>query len=248
MQKRWKIRPTPEQEAITLRKSLRISYTLCKILVQRGINTYEKARDFFRPNIDHLHSPWLMKDMDKAVQRILKAVSSKEPIMVFGDYDVDGTTSVACMYRFLKQFHTEVCFYVPDRYKEGYGVSKKGIDLAAEKGIPLIIALDCGIKSVELVAYAKKLGIDFIICDHHLPDEILPDAAAILNPKQRGCEYPYKELPGCGVGFKLISALAEKLGLPRENTWQFLDLVAISIAADIVPLTGENRVLATLGL
>src|SRR5688572_22527376 len=189
-----------------------------------------------------------MKDMDKAVSRIGSAINANEKILVFGDYDVDGTTSVACMYQFLKKQHPHTEFYIPHRYREGYGVSKAGIDFANENGYTLIVALDCGIKSVELIRYAKELGIDFIVCDHHLPDDVLPDAVAILNPKQKSCTYPYKDLCGCGVGFKLISALCMHLHLPQEVAYDYLDLVATAIAADIVPMTGENRVLTYYGL
>jgi single-stranded-DNA-specific exonuclease len=189
-----------------------------------------------------------MKDMDKAVERIIAAINGNEKLLVFGDYDVDGTTAVACMFQFLKKVHTDLEFYIPHRYKEGYGVSKAGIDYARENGITLIISLDCGIKSADLITYAKDIGIDFIVCDHHLPDEVLPPAIAILNPKQSDCNYPYKELCGCGVGFKLMSALTEKLNLPADSAFQYLDLLATAIAADIVPMTGENRILAFHGL
>lgn len=229
-------------------RDLRINRVLCSILVQRGIETFDQARDFFRPQLGHLHDPFLMKDMQKAVDRIQQAIASQEKILVFGDYDVDGTTAVACMYRFLKGIHPDTDFYIPHRYREGYGISKAGIDFAHENGFSLIISLDCGIKSIDLVAYAKSLGIDFIICDHHLPDEELPPAVAILNPKQHDCPYPYKELCGCGVGFKLITALSVARGLPAETPYEYLDLVATAIAADIVPITGENRVLAFYGL
>ncbi|WP_300596894.1 single-stranded-DNA-specific exonuclease RecJ [Niabella sp.] len=248
MEKRWNILQ-PDAETVTaLQNTLKINRVLCKILVQRGIRTFEEARLFFRPQMEQLHSPWLMKDMDKAVERVLAAFRNQEKILVFGDYDVDGTTSVAAMYRFLKTQYSAVDFYIPHRYREGYGVSKAGIDFAKENGFSLIIALDCGIKSVDLVQYAHTLQIDFVICDHHLPDTIVPDAAAILNPKQRDCAYPYKELCGCGVGYKLITALCEKLELPAAFPYQFLDLVATAIAADIVPITGENRILAYYGL
>ncbi len=248
MERRWNIL-TADQSAITaLQQSLKISYTLTKILVQRGIDTFDKAKSFFRPQLSDLHSPWLMKDMEKAVDRILMAFEKKEKILVFGDYDVDGTTSVASIYQFLRSQYEAVDFYIPHRYKEGYGVSKMGIDHAKENGFELIISLDCGIKSVELIAYAKELGIDFIVGDHHLPDKELPNAVAILNPKQSDCNYPYKELCGCGVGFKLMMALAERLGLPESSYLQYLDLVATAIAADIVPMTGENRVMAFYGL
>jgi single-stranded-DNA-specific exonuclease len=231
-----------------LQKELRIHPVLCNLLVQRGIETFEEARKFFRPDLSDLHDPWLMKDMDKAVQRIMLAFSRNEKILVYGDYDVDGTTAVACMYQFLEKIYPAVDFYIPHRYREGYGVSKAGIQFAVENGFTLVISLDCGIKSVELVGYAKTLGIDFIICDHHLPDEELPEAVAILNPKQKDCNYPYKELCGCGVGFKLITALSDRMELPGDQYFSYLDLVATAIAADIVPLTGENRVLAFYGL
>jgi len=248
MQKRWNISEADNQVVTSLYESLKVPKVLCKIFVQRGIDTYEKAKDFFRPQLTELHSPWLMKDMDKAVDRVISAFNSNEKILVFGDYDVDGTTSVACMYQFLKKNYSNLGFYIPHRYREGYGVSKAGIDYAKENGFTLIIALDCGIKSVDLITYAKEIGVEFIVCDHHLPDEILPPAVAILNPKQIDCNYPYKELCGCGVGFKLISALTEKLNLPAESTFEYLDLLATAIAADIVPMTGENRVLAFHGL
>jgi len=248
MQKRWKILEAEEAKVDTLFSSLKINKTLCRILVQRGLDNFELSKSFFRPQISDLHSPWLMKDMDKAVMRILQAFEQKEKILVFGDYDVDGTTAVACLYQFLKLIYPSVEFYIPHRYREGYGVSKAGIDYAKENEITLIISLDCGIKSVELITYAKELGIDFIVCDHHLPDQMLPPAIAILNAKQVDCKYPYKELCGCGVGFKLAQALAEKLNLPAESYLKYIDLVAIAIAADIVPMTGENRVLAFYGL
>ncbi|MEI7627217.1 MAG: single-stranded-DNA-specific exonuclease RecJ [Bacteroidota bacterium] len=248
MQKRWKILEADEAKVDALFSSLKINKTLCRILVQRGLDNFELSKSFFRPQISDLHSPWLMKDMDIAVMRILQAFEQKEKILVFGDYDVDGTTAVACLYQFLKLIYPSVEFYIPHRYREGYGVSKAGIDHAKENEITLIISLDCGIKSVDLIAYAKELGIDFIVCDHHLPDQILPPAIAILNAKQVDCKYPYKELCGCGVGFKLAQALAEKLNLPPESYLKYIDLVAIAIAADIVPMTGENRVLAFYGL
>lgn len=248
MQKRWNILSADEAKVDALFSSLKINKTLCRILVQRGLENFEQSKSFFRPQLTELHSPWLMKDMDKAVNRILQAFNQKEKILVFGDYDVDGTTSVACLYQFLKAVYPDVEFYIPHRYREGYGVSKAGIDFAKEHGITLIISLDCGIKSVDLIAYAKELGIDFIVCDHHLPDQILPPAVAILNAKQADCKYPYKELCGCGVGFKLAQALAEKLNLPADAYLKYIDLVAIAIAADIVPMTGENRVLAFYGL
>jgi single-stranded-DNA-specific exonuclease len=248
MQKRWNILPADEEKVDALFSSLKINRTLCRILVQRGLDNFDLSKKFFRPQLTDLHSPWLMKDMDKAVNRILLAFSQNEKILVFGDYDVDGTTSVACLYQFLKNRYEPVEFYIPHRYREGYGVSKAGIDYAKENGITLIISLDCGIKSVELITYAKELAIDFIVCDHHLPDQILPPAIAILNAKQIDCSYPYKELCGCGVGFKLATALSEKLNLPAESYLKYIDLVAIAIAADIVPMTGENRILAFYGL
>ena len=250
MQKRWNILSADTETVNTLQKSLNINVALCKILVQRGIDTFDKAKQYFRPELSQLHDPWLMKDMDKAVDRVLSAIEKNEKILVFGDYDVDGTTSVACMYKFLQKIYLpqNVEFYIPHRYREGYGVSKMGIDFAKENNFSLIISLDCGIKSIELIAYAKTLGLDFIVCDHHLPDEELPPAIAILNPKQKDCNYPYKELCGCGVGFKLISALSQRLNIPETEYLSYLDLVATAIAADIVPLTGENRVLAFYGL
>ena len=248
MQKRWSIQVDDKQRTNSLHQALKIHPVLCKILSQRGIDNFENAKEFFRPGLSTLHDPWLMKDMDKAVARIISAINSNEKILVFGDYDVDGTTAVACMYQFLKTFHDHVDYYIPNRYKEGYGVSKMGIDFAKQNDFDLIVSLDCGIKSVELITYARSLGIDFIVCDHHMPDSELPPANAILNPKQTNCNYPYKELCGCGVGFKLITALAEAMSLPVEQVHRFLDLVAVAIAADIVPITGENRVLAYYGL
>lgn len=248
MQKRWNIKNTDSEKSASLFKALKIHPALCSILVQRGIENYDDAKRFFRPELSDLHEPLLMKDMQKAVDRVLHAFLEKEKILVFGDYDVDGTTAVACMYNFLKGYHEFVEFYIPHRYREGYGVSKAGIDYAFENNYTLIISLDCGIKSIELVGYAKKLGIDFIICDHHLPDDELPPAIAVLNPKQKDCNYPYKELCGCGVGFKLITALCHALQLPPDTPYEYLDLVATAIAADIVPITGENRILAFYGL
>ena len=248
MQKRWKIKEANEAEVSVLYDALKINAALCKILVQRNKKTFEEAKTYFRPQLSDLHEPWLMKDMRPAVSRILQAMNGNENILIFGDYDVDGTTAVACMYCFLKKIYPKVDYYIPHRYKEGYGVSKAGIDFAHENNFSLIISLDCGIKSVELIAYAKTLNIDFIVCDHHLPDTELPLAIAILNPKQKDCSYPYKELCGCGVGFKLIQALCEILQLPSSSYCGYLDLVATAIAADIVPITGENRVLTFFGL
>ena len=250
MQKRWKIVEQEPGKIAELKKSLSISSTLCNILIQRGIDTFEKAKNYFRPQLSQLHDPFLMKDMGKAVERILFAINNQQKILVFGDYDVDGTTSVALMYRFLKKIYCEenIAFYIPHRYKEGYGISKQGIDFAKENGYELIISLDCGIKSVDLIAYASLLNLDFIVCDHHLPDEQVPKAIAILNPKQKDCNYPFKELCGCGVGFKLVMALSQWLGLHENEYLCYLDLVVTAIGADIVPITGENRILAFYGL
>ncbi|HSB93256.1 MAG TPA: single-stranded-DNA-specific exonuclease RecJ [Flavitalea sp.] len=250
MEKRWNVLSADQTTVSQLQESLKIDPIICKILCQRSISTFDLAKSFFRPLLTDLHDPWLMKDMHKAVSRIRAAFDKKEKILVFGDYDVDGTTSVACMYRFLTGIYDPslLDFYIPHRYSEGYGVSKKGIDHACLNEFTLIISLDCGIKSAGLISYAKTLGIDFIVCDHHLPDDELPDAVAILNPKQFDCQYPYKELCGCGVGFKLITALAEALSLPNDTAYFYLDLVATAIAADIVPMTGENRILAYYGL
>jgi single-stranded-DNA-specific exonuclease len=250
MEKRWKLLEAKAPDVEQLHQKLGISKTICKILVQRGLLDFEDARSFFRPSLDQLHDPMLMKDMDKAVSRIMRAMQQREKILVFGDYDVDGTTAVASMFQFLLQVYESdrLDYYIPHRYREGYGVSKDGIDYAAAQGVTLIISLDCGIKSVELVTYALQLGIEFIICDHHMPDPVLPPATAILNPKQLDCNYPYKELCGCGVGFKLITALSRHLKLSDEYYLAYLDLVATAIAADIVPVTGENRVLSYFGL
>ncbi|MFZ6024924.1 MAG: single-stranded-DNA-specific exonuclease RecJ [Bacteroidota bacterium] len=248
MEKRWNILPADTARTESLHEVLKINKTICTILAQRGIDSYDKAKDFFRPKLLQLHSPWLMKDMNKAVERLLQAFQQHEKILVFGDYDVDGTTAVAAMYQYLSSIYDSVDFYIPHRYREGYGISKMGIDHAKENGFTLIVSLDCGIKSVELIGYAQTLGIDFIVCDHHLPDQSLPPAVAILNPKQQDCNYPYKELCGCGVGFKLMTALSDKLSLPAETHYTYLDLVVTAIAADIVPITGENRILAYYGL
>lgn len=248
MEKRWKILASDAVKTEALQTVLNINKTICSILVARGIETFDAAKNFYRPQLSDLHDPWLMKDMDKAVARILTARDNNQRILVFGDYDVDGTTAVASMYQFICGMHNNTDYYIPHRYKEGYGVSKMGIDYAKETGCSLIISLDCGIKSVELIAYAKSIGIDFIVCDHHLPDAILPPAVAILNAKQKDCPYPYKELCGCGVGIKLMMALAAQLGLPASSYLEYLDLAATAIAADIVPITGENRILAYYGL
>lgn len=248
MDKRWNILTADEGKTQALQTDLKIHPVLCKILVQRGIENFEESRNFFRPSLDDLHSPWLLKDMEKAVQRVIRANHENEKILVFGDYDVDGTTAVASMFLFLQKFHHNLDFYIPHRYREGYGVSKAGIDFAKENGFTLIISLDCGIKSADLITYAQELDIDFVVCDHHLPDKVLPPAVAILNPKQNDCHYPFKELCGCGVGFKLMCALEEKLNLPKGTAFEQLDLVATAIAADIVPVNGENRILAFHGL
>ena len=248
MEKRWKIIKADKEKVDALQAALKIHPILCELLVQRGLDSFEEAKRFFRPSLDDLHDPWLMKDMKKAVDRIDEAMSDNQKILIFGDYDVDGTTSVATLYQFLKQLSSNIDYYIPHRYKEGYGISKIGIDYAKEIGVDLIISVDCGIKSTDLIAYAKDLGIDFIICDHHLPDAILPPAVAILNAKQIDCNYPYKELCGCGVVFKLISALAQRHNMPASSYLIYLDLVATAIAADIVPITDENRTLAFFGL
>lgn len=246
---RWTLLPKPEQEKKNaLSEALGVNDFIATLLLQRGIETYDQARKFFRPSLDDLHDPFLMKDMDRAVARIEKAIENQENILVFGDYDVDGTTAVSLMYTYLQSYYPNVAFYIPDRYEEGYGVSYQGIDFADDNGISLIIALDCGIKAIDKVAYAKEKGIDFIICDHHRPGDSLPDAVAVLDPKREDCSYPYDELCGCGVGFKLIQALSQNRGQGLQHLMPYLDLVATAIAADIVPITGENRVLAKFGL
>lgn len=249
MDKRWVLKPQGEEEVVNrLAGELRINKILVNLLVQRGITTYDEAKKFFRPSLEDLHDPFLMRDMDKAIERIGEALAKKEHILIYGDYDVDGTTAVSLVYTFLKGYSGNIGYYIPDRYKEGYGISKQGIDWAKENGYSLIIALDCGIKSNDKVEYAKSLGIDFVICDHHRPGAEIPAAVAVLDPKRNDCEYPYKELSGCGIGFKLIQAFAQVNHVPFNQLEQFLDLVAISIAADIVPITGENRILAFYGL
>lgn len=246
---RWNLLPKPNLETVThLSKALGIEPLLSSLLVQRGITTYDQAKGFFRPSLEELHDPFLMQDMDLAVERIQRAIAAQEAILIYGDYDVDGTTSVALLSSYLKSYYPNVATYIPDRYTEGYGVSYKGIDYAQDNDITLIIALDCGIKALEKVAYASKKGIDFIICDHHRPGENLPKAVAVLDPKREDCSYPYKELCGCGVGFKLIQALGSRRGQSIEDLVLYLDLVATAIGADIVPVTGENRVLAYYGL
>jgi single-stranded-DNA-specific exonuclease len=246
---RWNLKPIPAQEKIkSLAESLQVDPFIATLLLQRGIETFEEARQFFRPKLTDLHDPFLMKDMDKAVSRIEIAIQNNENILVFGDYDVDGTTAVSLVSAYLKTCSQNVSTYIPDRYDEGYGISFKGIDYADDNGFSLIIALDCGIKSIDHVAYAKERNIDFIICDHHRPGEFLPEAIAVLDPKRADCFYPYDELCGCGIGFKLIQALGKSKGETIEDLTHYLDLVAIAIAADIVPMTGENRVLAYFGL
>lgn len=246
---RWTYKPKPTPEKIsTLVESLNISPMIAELLVSRGIETFEQVRLFFRPTLADLHDPFLMKDMEKAVARIEQAILSGENIMVFGDYDVDGTTAVSLVASYLKTIYPNVATYIPDRYLEGYGISFKGIDYADDNEISLIIALDCGIKSLDHVAYAKEKGIDFIICDHHRPGETIPDAVAVLDPKRVDCTYPYDELCGCGIGFKLIQALGTNRNQTIEDLEPYLDLVATAIAADIVPMTGENRILAKFGL
>ena len=246
---RWTIKPFPKPEKTKeLIDALKVDPFIAQLLVQRGIETYEEARQFFRPTLNDLHDPYLMKDMDKAVERIEKAIQNKENILVFGDYDVDGTTAVSLVSSYIKTFYPNVATYIPDRYDEGYGISFKGIDFASDNDFSLIIALDCGIKSIDHVTYAKERNIDFIICDHHRPGAFLPEAIAVLDPKRDDCTYPYDELCGCGVGFKLIQALGVNRNQTIEDFIPYLDLVATAIAADIVPMTGENRILAYFGL
>lgn len=250
MNKRWVVKhPGELHKSRHLQEVLGISEVLATLLVQREISTFEEAKSFFRPQLDQLHDPFLMKDMDKAVDRITQAIENNEKILVYGDYDVDGTTAVALVYSFLKERYEHMDYYIPDRYLEGYGISFKGIDFAVENGFSLIIALDCGIKAIEKVAYAAERSIDFIICDHHRPGDKIPNAIAVLDPKRNDCDYPYKELSGCGIGFKLIQGLTHYWGKSKDKTLiKYLDLVAVSIAADIVPITGENRILTHYGL
>ena len=247
MQKSWKIKePADINDLKHLSAALNVDMAIANLLIQRGVKTFSEARSFFRPKLSDLHNPFLMKDMDKAVARIKGAIETDEKVLVYGDYDVDGTTSVALMYSFLRSRLTNLDYYIPDRYMEGYGISRLSIEYAAQNHFSLVIVLDCGIKAMDKIAYAKQLGIDFIICDHHNPDDTIPDAVAVLDPKQPGCNYPFKELSGCGVGFKLIQAYCLDQGIPEEVVYELLDLV--SIASDIVPLIGENRVLAYYGL
>ena len=250
IQKRWVVKPQGDRQAVKMLSSqLNMSPVLTNLLVQRGIDTAEKAKRFFAPSLRHLHDPFLMKDMDRAVERIEQAVKSGEKVMIYGDYDVDGTTAVALVYKFLSQIgHHNLLFYIPDRYVDGYGISIRSIDHAVRKGVTLVIALDCGIKAVEKVAYAKQHGVDFIICDHHLPAEEIPQAVAVLDPKRTDCTYPFDELSGCGVGFKLVEAYARRNNIPFKEIEHLLDLLVVSIASDIVPLVDENRILAYYGL
>lgn len=251
MKTRWNINKSVDKQIVDdLSSVLGIDKNLSTLLVQRGIENYDAAKYFFRPSLTHLHDPFLMKDMDKAVERIKRAWEDGEKILIYGDYDVDGTTAVALIYTYLKNFISKkkIAFYIPDRYDEGYGISYKGIDYAVENGFNLVIVLDCGIKAVDKIAYANEHNIDFIICDHHRPGDEIPNAVAVLDSKRVDCQYPYKELSGCGVGFKLITALSMSLNRPIDEVYALLDLVAVSIAADIVPITGENRVLAYYGL
>lgn len=248
IEKQWIYIEADEVAVKNLQEQLKIHPIFCRLLVQRGITTYEEAKLFFRPKLTHLHDPFLMKDMEAAVLRLEKAIQNQEKILLYGDYDVDGTTSVALMYSFLKNHHEHLEYYIPHRYKEGYGISYQGIDFAAENGYSLVIAMDCGIKAIEKIDYAKSKNIDFIICDHHLPEAKVPDAVAVLDPKQADCDYPYKELSGCGVAFKLVQAYIEKNDLDFKEATDLLDLLMVSIACDIVPITGENRVLTYYGL
>ncbi len=249
MKKRWVQAAAGNKETIdSLAQQLNIDKSLAKVLVQRGIHTFDEARHFFRPDIKDLHDPYLMMDMERAIDRIDAALLSEERILVYGDYDVDGTTAVTLAYSFFKQFTTAIEYYIPDRHKEGYGLFKQGIDYAANNQFTLVIALDCGIKSVDMIDYANTLGVDFIICDHHLPGDKLPNAVAVLDPKRKHCLYPFKELAGCGIGFKLAQAYCLKHQLPAEKYEKYLDLVMVSIAADIVPVVDENRILAYHGL
>jgi single-stranded-DNA-specific exonuclease len=249
MEKYWKIKEKGSRNDVDkLVYELNINYVLANLLVQRGISNYERAREFFRPSLENLHDPFLMKDMEAAVNRLDEAITGKEKILIYGDYDVDGTTSVALTYSFLRKRYENIDYYIPDRYTEGYGISSRGIDYAAEHHISLIIALDCGIKANEKISYAKNKNIDFIICDHHTPGNTLPEAVAVLDPKRADCNYPYSELSGCGVGFKLLQAFSKKNNVPDEELLEYIDLVAVSIASDIVPITGENRILTHFGL
>ncbi len=248
LKKRWVLKEADDEIVENLSNELRLNSVICRLLVQRNVKTPSEVRAFFRPKYEHLHDPYLMKDMDKAIDRIEQAIIRKERIVVYGDYDVDGTSAVALVYSFLKEYYFYVDYFIPDRQKEGYGVSRMGIDACIEKGANIIISLDCGIKAIDEVAYAAEKGVDFIICDHHRPDDLIPAAVAVLDPYRKDCKYPYKELSACGIGFKLIQAFAQYNSIPFNKVKDQLDLVAISIAADIVPITGENRVLAYFGM
>jgi single-stranded-DNA-specific exonuclease len=249
MNRRWIFHDTPDELDIeNLAQEINVNPIISKILIQREITNFDQAKSFFRPSLDQLHDPFLMRDMDKALERIKQAMDQDEKIVIYGDYDVDGTTSVALVYGFLRNFYSNISFYIPDRYKEGYGISKIGIDWAVENDFGLLISLDCGIKAVEMTDYANEKGLELIICDHHLPGPTLPNAFALLDPKMEDCPYPYKDLSGCGVGFKLVQAFCIKYGYDPDLLFDYIDLVAVSIAADIVPITGENRVLAYFGL
>jgi len=249
MERVWKYKPQGDiNEVKHLSAALNVDMVIANLLVQRGIKTYNEAKAFFRPRLSDLHDPFLMKDMDRAVERLERAIDNQEKVMVYGDYDVDGTTSVAMIYLFLKSRIRDLHFYIPDRYSEGYGISPQSIEYAIREKFSLVIVLDCGIKAIEKIGYAKKHGLDFVICDHHNPDKQIPGAYAVLDPKRTDCNYPYKELSGCGVGFKLLQAYSEKNEVPLQELYDLLDLVVVSIASDIVPLTGENRVLAHYGL
>ncbi len=251
MGQNWKYEPLSQEQgdlAKRLSAELDLSPVLCSLLVRRGVTSVAEAKNFFRPKLSHLHNPFLMNDMDTAVARLNKALGKKERILVYGDYDVDGTTAVALVYKFLQQFSSNIDYYIPDRNEDGYGISKRGVDYAYSTGVKLVIVLDCGIKAIEEIAYAKSLGIDFIVCDHHVPDEQLPCAVAILNPKCPGSTYPYPHLSGCGVGFKFMQAFAMDNGIPADQLYPLLDLVAVSIASDLVPIMGENRILACHGI
>ncbi len=249
LEKRWIMKENGDAKTVAdLAAALGIDHALSNLLVQRGITNFDDAKAFFRPQLSNLHDPFLMKDMDKAVARLEQAINNKETILVYGDYDVDGTTAVALVYAFLKARGVSVSYFIPERYLDGYGVAIRGIDHAVDEGATLIIALDCGIKAVEKVAYAKSKGVDFIICDHHLPGSEIPDAVAVLDPQRTDCSYPYKDLSGCGVGYKLLQAYCQHNNISQDALLPLLDLVAVSIASDIVPLTGENRILAYYGL
>jgi len=249
MKYRWNIKPDGDAALVDkLCRELNVKWSIANMLVQRGITSFEEARDFFRPSLDKLHDPFLMKDMDKAVSRLNQALTANERILIYGDYDVDGTTSVALVYSFLREIHQNIDFYIPDRYTEGYGISFKSVEYAIENKIDLVIALDCGIKANDKISYANENKIDFIICDHHTPGEHLPDAYAVLDPKRDDCNYPFKDLSGCGVGFKFLQAFSIENKLSFDKLWEYLDLVVVSIASDIVGITGENRILASFGL